>query len=70
MSASVLMVSAQASSTVCALPARAATSRSTRERRSLNIFAVVSVTGWNRPPTPPDSSRMGLKEKVKKASSR
>jgi hypothetical protein len=37
-------------------------------RRSESILLVVSVTGWNSPPTPPLSSRIGLKEKVKKVS--
>ena len=36
------------SSTLCALPARAARSRSARVRRSLSILAVTSVTGWTR----------------------
>jgi hypothetical protein len=31
---------------------------------------VVSVTGWNKPVTAPDSSRIGLKENVKNVSSR
>ncbi len=39
-------------------------------RRSESMVAVVSVTGWNRPPTPSLSSRIGEWEKVKKVSSR
>ena len=39
-------------------------------RRSDSIWVVISVTGWNRPPTPPDSSVIGLNENVNQVSSR
>jgi hypothetical protein len=44
-------------------------SRSARVRRCESIVVVVSVTGWKSPTTFPDSSRMGLSEKVKNVSS-
>ncbi len=61
---------ANTSSLVLALPARLAKSRSVLVRRSDSMRLVISVTGWNRPPMPPDSSVIGLNEKVNQVSSR
>ena len=57
-------------SVLLGFPARAARSRSVFVRRSESIWPVISVTGWKRPPTPPDSSVIGEKEKVNQVSSR
>ena len=55
----------QASRAVVASAVRCATVLRVRSRRSLSTWAVVSVTAQNTPPMPPDSSRIGLYEKVK-----
>jgi hypothetical protein len=68
--ASVSTVQAANSATLDTVPSLAVRSRKARVRRPASMVAVVSVTGWNSPPMPPLSSRIGDSEKVKKVSSK
>jgi hypothetical protein len=52
------------------LPRAVASSRKAAVRRAPSTLSVDSEIGWNTPPTSPDSTRIGEKEKVMKASSR